>query len=438
MKTIQEMRSAAAEAVVRAEAIRNLAKAENRAATEAENTNFDAAMSEYDRFMADVAREERAATAAAALKVTKPGMPVLDGQRGITVHDNAGDRPFDGIGDFFMSVRKSSTPGHAIDPRLLATRAASGLNSNGAPDEGGFLVINDYAMELIKLMHTTGILLADADLKSITSGANALTMFGIDETSRANGSRFGGVQSYWANEADTVTATKPKFRRINLTLNKLFAICYATDEVMEDAGLLAATIREGFSQEMGFKIDDAMIRGTGAGQPLGVLNAPAVISQAAEAGQTAGTIVYANVLKMKNHMYIAGRSRAKWYVNIDCIPQLEQMYLATGTANGVPVYMPEGVTADGVARLFGRPVVPVEQCSALGTVGDIIYADLSQYQLIDKGGLQAAESMHVRFLYGENTFRFTYRLDGQSKWNSALSPYKGSTTVSPFVVLAAR
>lgn len=43
--------------------------------------------------------------------------------------------------------------------------------------------------------------------------------------------------------------------------------------------------------------------------------------------------------------------------------------------------------------------MPLEQYSAVGEVGDIIIADKSQYLLIDKGGINAASSIHVRFLY---------------------------------------
>ena len=433
--TIHEIRQALGEAVVRAQAILNLAKAENRSATADENTRFDAAMADYDRFTADAVREERVAAATTTLATTRAAFPTLDAGTG--VRDLALEKPWRSMGEFFMAVRNAGTPGRQADARLFEKRAPSGLNESGAPDEGGFLVVTDYGNELIQIMHETGVLAKDCNLKPVTGGSNALTLFGVDETSRASGSRWGGVQSYWANEADTVTATKPKFRRMILNLNKLFALCYATDEMLEDAGLLGSSIRDAFSQEMGFKLDDAIVRGSGSGQPLGILNAPALITQAAEGGQTAATFVYANALKMKNRMHIAGRSKAKWYINIDLFPQIETMYLATGST-GVAVINPYNVNADGVASLFGRPVVPVEQCSALGTVGDVIYADLSQYQLVDKGGLQAAESMHVRFLYGENTFRFTYRVDGQPRWHSALTPFKGTTTLSPLVALAAR
>ena len=58
--------------------------------------------------------------------------------------------------------------------------------------------------------------------------------------------------------------------------------------------------------------------------------------------------------------------------------------------------------------------------------------------LIDKGGMKAASSIHVRFLYDENVFRFIYRVDGKPIWNKPLTPYKGSASVSPFVTLAKR
>ncbi len=91
-----------------------------------------------------------------------------------------------------------------------------------------------------------------------------------------------------------------------------------------------------------------------------------------------------------------------------------------------------------MASLLGRPVVPVEYCATLGTVGDIIFADFSQYAAIEKGGIQTAVSMHVQFTTAEMAYRFLYRFDGMPTWDSALTPYKGTNTLSPFVALATR
>jgi HK97 family phage major capsid protein len=97
-----------------------------------------------------------------------------------------------------------------------------------------------------------------------------------------------------------------------------------------------------------------------------------------------------------------------------------------------------GLNAAPYSSLFGRPIVPIEYASTLGTPGDITLADFSQYVLADKRGMQAATSLHVRFLTDEMTFRFTYRVDGQPLWHTALTPFKGANTKSPFVALAAR
>ena len=103
------------------------------------------------------------------------------------------------------------------------------------------------------------------------------------------------------------------------------------------------------------------------------------------------------------------------------------------------MYMPAGgVSGAQYSTLFGRPVIPVEQANTIGSLGDISLVDLSQYLLIDKGGLNAASSIHVRFLYDESVFRFIYRVDGQPIWKSTLTPFKGSNTLSPFVTLAPR
>jgi hypothetical protein len=63
---------------------------------------------------------------------------------------------------------------------------------------------------------------------------------------------------------------------------------------------------------------------------------------------------------------------------------------------------------------------------------------MSQYLLGQKSGLKADSSIHVQFLTGQQVFRWTLRNDGQPIPKKPLSPYKGTTTMSPFVVLAAR
>ena len=234
-----------------------------------------------------------------------------------------------------------------------------------------------------------------------------------------------GRAYYWIDEAQEKTATKLNSDRSSLN-SKLIGLCYATDELLNDASALEAFIRSAFAAEFGFLLDDAIIRGTGGAQPLGILNAGCLVSVAKQAGQKASTIMWENVVDMYARMFPQSRTNAVWLINQQAEAQLMTMAMSVGTG-GVPVYMPAGgASAAPYATLFGRPVIAIEQCSALGDVGDIIFADLNGYILAEKGGIDSAMSIHVRFDYDESVFRFVMRVDGQPERATALTPYKGA------------
>jgi len=343
--------------------------------------------------------------------------------------------PFASFGEQLMAVRNAAMPGGQVDPRLYA--AASGLNET-TPSDGGFLVQQDFSDLLLRGMTSTAILAPRCNHIPISANANGIVLPGVDETSRVNGSRWGGVSSAWISEAGEIETSKPKFRRVELNLKKLVGGCYATDELMMDSAALGTYVQQAFADELAFKVDDAIMNGSGAGQPLGILKSGCLVSVGAEAGQGAKTVLYENVQNMFSRMPARNRRNACWLINQDIEPQLYSMSLAVGTG-GSAVFLPGGsVSGEPYATLFGRPVIPIEQAATLGTVGDIVLADLSQYLLADKGGVKTDVSIHVRFLFDEQVFRFVYRCDGCPSWASALTPANGSNTLSPFVALATR
>lgn len=375
-------------------------------------TNWDATIRE----MADMLED----TAPVGLPVTKQDQP-----------QNTTTAKFSNLGEQLRAVYNAAQPNRPVlDERLM--NAASGM-SEGVPSDGGFLVQTDFASELLKNAYETGLLASKCKKIPISTNANGIKINALDDSSRANGARWGGIQTFWENEADQLIGSKPKFRTMELSLKKLTGLCFATDELLQDAAALQSVISQGFAEEFGFKIDDVIIRGSGSGQPLGILNSDSLVTVPIESGQT-DKIKAENLVKMWSRCWGRSRSNAVWYINQEIEP-----YLFTLTVGDKPVYIPAGGLSEApYATLFGRPAVPLEQCSSLGTVGDVILGDLSQYLLIDKGGINAASSIHVRFLYDENVFRFIYRVDGQPIWNKPITPYKGSASLSPFVTLAAR
>jgi HK97 family phage major capsid protein len=246
---------------------------------------------------------------------------------------------------------------------------------------------------------------------------------------------------YWESEAGEATKSKPKFRKIELDLKKLIGLCYATDELMADAPALESFIRSAFVGEFGFLLDDAIINGTGAGQPLGILNSGCLVSVAAETGQKAATLLAENIDKMYARRFAGQTANYIWIYNQTIEPQLSQLSYSVGTG-GIPVYMPPGGLSDApYGRIKGLPAMAIEQAATLGTVGDLILANFQNgYVLAEKGGIKSDMSIHVRFLYDEQVFRFVMRVDGQPVRASALTPYKGGATAtqSHFIALATR
>jgi HK97 family phage major capsid protein len=342
---------------------------------------------------------------------------------------------FESFGHMLHAVANAAKPGGRVDQRLMA--GPTGLNE-GVGSDGGFLVQTDVQTQVRQRAYTQGEILKRVNKIPISGNSNGIKLYGIDETSRADGSRFGGIRSYWTAEGGLKLDSKPKFREMDMRLHKIAALVYCTDELLQDTAALEAWITSRLPDELRFKAEDAILTGTGAGMPLGIFNSGAAITVPAEAGQLAGTVVFENIVNMWSRLYASSRSNAVWLVDQSVEPQLYTMSLSIG-AGGIPVYMPAGgISGAPFSTLFGRPIITVEYLSQLGTKGDIVLADLSQYTVIDKGDVQQASSMHVRFLYDETVYRFVYRIDGQPEWNSPLTPKNGGATVSPFVVLATR
>lgn len=335
---------------------------------------------------------------------------------------------FANIGELLQAVHRGS------DHRLVA--AASGLNE-GVPSEGGFLVQSDLATELTNKAFETGQLVSRVRVQEIGAMSNGLKLNLANETSRVS-SRYGGIIAYWAAEAAEKTSSAPKFRQWDYNLQKLIGLWYATDELLQDATAMNSVVNEWFADEFGFQLDDAIYNGNGAGKPLGILAAPCLVTVAKEAGQTAATIVADNVFKMYSRMPAGSLGNAVWCINQETWPQLFKLSQAVGVG-GVPMFIPAGgMNATPAGTLLGRPILPIEQAAALGTIGDIAFCDFRQYLAIRKGGTQAASSIHVRFVYDESVFRFVLRFNGAPIPNAALTPYKGSASVSPFIALATR
>ncbi len=371
---------------------------------------------------------------AAAIKA----LPTINAA-GVQVTHAEEDTPFSSMGAFLGAVKTATlTQGRELAPRLKALNIKALGANELVGSEGGFLLEPSFVAELLKPLHDTGPFSSRAAKLAIGPNANGVIVRAVDETSRATGSRWGGIRGYRLAEAGTKTESTPTFRFIELRLKKYAVLCYATEELLQDTTALAGIIQQGAAEELDFMVNDDILNGAGNAGPMGILVSGALVSVSKESGQTAATIVTENIVKMWARLHPRSKPNAVWYINTDVTPQLYTLKLDVGTG-GMPMFMGPGSLPNAPSgQLLGRPVIETEFNATLGTVGDILLADMSQYVTIDKD-VQAASSIHVQFLTDQVAYRFVYRCDGQPKVAAPLTPYKGtSNTLSPFVALATR
>ena len=360
------------------------------------------------------------------------------------VHDNPSGEPWGRagvppMGDFFAAVINASVPNKVVDPRLLPLAAVSGYgSSDGAL--GGFLVQKEFSTRLMEQAVEESLFLSRCAQQPVGEGHDGVEMPYWNDSDRSGGTVHGGVQVYRKAEAVTVTAAVGQLEFLKIGLEDMMGLAYLSDRLMTDAVGVGAFVERSFRTAYAFKIDDEILNGTGVGQMVGVITSGngALITVTKETGQVAATLDVKNLFKMRNRMNPGSRRNAVWVMNLDLEPQLWGLTMPVGTG-GVPVYLPtNGVRDEPWDTLFGLPVLLSEHAPAAGTAGDISLHDFSQYMVATKGEIQTAESMHVRFIYNENTLRFTYRINGKPTWRVARTRHKGSNTVSPHVALGAR
>lgn len=350
------------------------------------------------------------------------------------------DGGFRSLGEFAGAVRNACTRGGVADSRLIRNTAA-GANE-GTPGDGGYLVPPEYAEGIIDRIQTQSILLPQA--RRVQIAGNRLIETYLVESERKDGKRHGGVLAYWKAEAAAYTGSKAAFAERTTQLDKLTALCPVSEELLQDEPAIESILTDLVAREFAWKADEAIYCGSGTGSmPLGMVNASnaALVTVPKEAEQAAKSITVANIFALWNRMPAQCRANARWYINQDMETDLMQLLLETssgGNANGAQLYLPAGAYGNESGKILGRDVVPLEQASALGAVGDIAFLDASQYLLIERTGITRQVSMHMYFDTDQMAYKFSWRVGGRPDWSTTITGNNSTIARSPYVTLAAR
>ena len=447
-EVIQDLRDNLLDINEQIQTIQAQADAEKRDLTEEEETASKELFSKFDKIESDIERRQRIDAQTKKLsdslgRKTEPQMPENQVARDpdlrqsermprIQILEDKGKWGWRNFGEFAMGVCAASRGGN-MDPRLVSN-APTTYSQEGVGADGGFAVPPDFRQAIMEKVMGEDSMIGMTD--QMVTSSNTVT-FPKDETTPWDST--GGLQAYWDGENDQLTQSKVALKEHTLRLNKLTALVPVTEELQADAPALDAYLRRRVPEKFDFKVNLAMIQGTGAGQPTGVLNANSLVSVARESGQAADTVQMENIVNMWSRMYAPCRKNAVWVINQDIEPQLLTMGFPTA-ATAVPVYMPaNNLSGSPFSTLLGRPVIASEATETLGDKGDIFLIDWTQYlSVVKTGGVRSDVSMHLWFDYDTMAYRFIFRLAGEPWWNTSISKRDGSNTLSWAVTLDAR
>ena len=432
MNRLAGLRAELADLKGRAVALLDRAEANDGTMTEADQAAYDGVKAEIAAKQAEIGAAERLAEERrqmAALTLAAPSdAPAPRPAGSMNVHDRDPVRTggFADIAEFAVAVRNAMTPGHAPDRRLAAL---PGAHVGGAASGEGFLVPPEYSdriLDVVAELDEFGPLVDEEP-----TAAREVKMV-ADETTPWGAA---GIQAYWRSEGSQMTPTKLALDPRTVPLHQLYALGLVTEELLEDAPRLAQRLTLKAGQAIAWKKNDAMIYGSGVGQPLGWFASAAGVTVAKENSQTATTIVVNNIIKMYSRLLRIPGDRPFWLVNSNCLPAL--MTLVVGDR---PIWMPANGLADAPGGLLlGLPIRISEHARTVGAKGDIqLISPKGYYALRRESGPQYAESMHLYFDSATSAFRWTFRYGGQPHLSNPVSPANGADTKSHFVFLAER
>jgi HK97 family phage major capsid protein len=352
------------------------------------------------------------------------------------------------MGEYLADVVEGSKKGGGIPERLKKAYEVS-LKSAGISQkatattygnefvgqDGGFAVPPDFRPEIISDQEDQPNIMAMTD--KIRTGTNNLILPTDQNMPWENST---GVRVFWTQEAGAITQSKPLIKQITYQLNKLACLVPVTEELISDSSAMQSYVPRKAGEKMRYEVDRVIFRGTGAGQPLGFLNAPSLVTVAKESSQSAATVIIQNVVKMYATMYAPGINRAVWMIHPSVLPQLLTMTIGEQAAWSPPNASGfVNFTVPPAGFLLGRPVYVSQQCSVLGTPGDIVFCDFSQYlSLIKQDTATQAVSTDLWFDQDLMAFKYTFRQGGQPWRSEAITQANGTPKLGYFVALATR
>ncbi|MBD9493200.1 phage major capsid protein [Ensifer sp. ENS01] len=258
---------------------------------------------------------------------------------------------------------------------------------------GGYLAPEEFGSELIRLLN---------EYSPIRSYARVVN---ISAPEIKYPRRVSGTAATWVAETDDRTESGMTFEQVTLTPFELATFTDVSNQLLEDnayglEGELLADYAESFGKTEGV----AFVKGTGTGQPKGIMTATGIKEVKTGVAATFPTSNPADVIIGMYHQIATSHAQnGAWLMNRNTLSVIRQWKDGTGR-----YLVLDPITAGGVMTLLGRPIVEMPDMDDIGAGKfPILFGDLSGYRIIDRVGLSTLRDPYS--LAGKGQVRFHAR-----------------------------
>lgn len=317
------------------------------------------------------------------------------------------------------AIRNAGVDVKEYNSKIAENMKAAGM-SEGVNADGGYLVPEEFMATVIQFAVAQSNILNQ--VFRIPQNSNLMK---IPKLVQASGSYFGGVTLHWTGEGKQKQSTKPTFTQLEFTPHKLIGLVHLTDELIADSAINIVNYVTGlFTRAFQYEMERVIINGSGSSQPLGIRNDPEtlVVSRT-----TSGTIVFDDLVNMDTEL-------DESFPNLTWITRKRQMGVIRklkDTTNQ-PIFHADYATFMGQRTVppnaLGYPIELTRNIPVLGSDGDLILGDLSQYIWTTRQEITVDTSIHLRFDYDETSIRFVARVDGKPGVSIAFAKLGSSTS----------
>lgn len=339
----------------------------------------------------------------------------------------------DALGDVLLSIKRATRGDTKAVGYLERTYGAVKAMTEGTGATGGYFIQEQEIVNRLTAMPEKERWLSRVRREQVATPTGKWTDWDVTFTPTAGIGQTAAaarVKGAARVEGGAYAETTPYLKQLEWQVSDAASgYVKVSRELRQDtAGAIGQVVGSRIQRAVNGRIAFLVLKGTGVGQPLGILNSPALVSQS---HASASAFVAGDALNMIAK-FEPLMGDGFWVANRTNLPEI---HVVAQTAGG---YVTDMNREPGTVPMYGYEVFLSEHLPVTDTASSIILIDGGSYIIFEHGPFYLEFSEHADFLNGNDVWRFGQRIDGKPILDSTIKEGNvgTATQVSPFVSAA--